>query len=81
MLLRSLPHEDVRNLETFRLEPGPRFNLIEGRNGQGKTNLLEAVFLLGAFRSPREAKHPELVRFGEERAPNMKLQPKGLTAL
>ena len=68
MLLRSLAAENFRNLETFRIEPGPRFNLIEGRNGQGKTNLLEAVFLLGAFRSPREAKHPELVRFGEERA-------------
>ncbi len=68
MLIRSLAAENFRNLETFRIEPGPRFNIIEGRNGQGKTNLLEAVFMLGAFRSPRDAKHPELVRFGEERA-------------
>ena len=45
-----------------------RFNLIEGKNGQGKTNLLEAVYLLGALRSPREAKNPELIRFGAERA-------------
>ncbi len=68
MLLRSLAAEDFRNLEAFRLEPAPRFNLFEGRNGQGKTNLLEAIYLLGAFRSPRDAKHPELVRFGAERA-------------
>lgn len=68
MRLLSLAAEHFRNLDTFRIEPSARFNLIEGRNGQGKTNLLEAVFMLGAFRSPRDAKHPELVRFGEERA-------------
>jgi DNA replication and repair protein RecF len=66
--LEVLAAQDFRNLETFRIEPGPRFNLFEGRNGQGKTNLLEAVYLLSAFRSPRDAKQGELVRFGAERA-------------
>jgi DNA replication and repair protein RecF len=60
--------ENFRNLETFRFEPGARFNLFEGRNGQGKTNLLEAIYLLAAFRSSREAKTQELIRFGAERA-------------
>lgn len=68
MLLSALAAENFRNLETFRFEPNPRFNLFEGRNGQGKTNLLEAVYMLAAFRSPRDAKSQELVRFGEERA-------------
>ena len=68
MLLKSLAAENFRNLEPFRIEPGPRFNLFEGRNGQGKTNLLEAVFMLAAFRSARDAKHQELIHFGAERA-------------
>ena len=68
MHLSALAAENFRNLETFRFEPHPRFNLFEGRNGQGKTNLLEAVYLLAAFRSPRDAKGQELVRFGEDRA-------------
>lgn len=68
MLLSALAAENFRNLETFRFEPGPRFNLFEGRNGQGKTNLLEAIYLLSVFRSPREARSQEMVRFGETRA-------------
>jgi DNA replication and repair protein RecF len=66
--LRLLAAENYRNLEPFRIELGERFNLFEGRNGQGKTNLLEAVLLLSTFRSARDAKHPELIRFGEARA-------------
>lgn len=68
MYLTTLAAENFRNLETFRLDPDRRFNLIEGRNGQGKTNFLEAVYLLSAFKSARDAKNGELVRFGCERA-------------
>ncbi|MCC6620873.1 MAG: DNA replication/repair protein RecF [Deltaproteobacteria bacterium] len=68
MYLTALGAEGFRNLETFRLEPGRRFNVIEGRNGQGKTSFLEAVYLLAAFRSPRDARTSEMIRFGAERA-------------
>ena len=50
------------------IEPHPRFNVLAGDNGQGKTNLLEAVYLLGTLRSFRAGKTEELVRFGELRA-------------
>jgi DNA replication and repair protein RecF len=43
-------------------EPGV---VIIGENGQGKTNLLEAIYYLVLFRSLRGAKDRELVRFGE----------------
>jgi DNA replication and repair protein RecF len=66
--LSVLAAENFRNLEPFRVELGERFNLFEGRNGQGKTNLLEAVVLLSTFRSARDAKNPELIRFGADRA-------------
>jgi DNA replication and repair protein RecF len=68
MYLTALAAEGFRNLEPFRIEPARRFNVLEGRNGQGKTSFLEAVYLLSAFRSPREAKSAEMIRFGAERA-------------
>jgi DNA replication and repair protein RecF len=41
-------------------------NLFSGRNGQGKTNLLEAIYILGYGRSFRTAKPKECIRYGEE---------------
>ncbi len=68
MHLAALAAENFRNLETFRFEPGERFNIFEGRNGQGKTNLLEAVYLLAGFRSPRDARSSEMIGFGQTSA-------------
>jgi DNA replication and repair protein RecF len=58
----------VRNLRPFQLEPRERFNVFSGDNGQGKTNLLEAIFVVAALRSFRTAKLADLVAFGAERA-------------
>ncbi len=46
MEILSLSTESFRNLAPGRLEFHPRLNLIVGANGQGKTNLLEAITLL-----------------------------------
>ena len=43
MLVRALNSTGFRNLAPASLEPGPRFNVFAGNNGQGKTNLLEAL--------------------------------------
>jgi DNA replication and repair protein RecF len=66
--LRTLAASAFRNLASFRFEPSPRFNIFEGRNGQGKTNLLEAIYLLSAFKSHRDAKSGEMVAFGAQQA-------------
>ena len=66
--LLSLTIRDLRNFEGVSLSPGPRFNIISGFNGMGKTNLLEAVYLLGALRSFRTTTRADLVREGCERA-------------
>lgn len=63
MNVLALEAVDFRNLERVLLEPHPRFNVLAGENGQGKTNLLEAVYLLGTLRSFRASKTEELVRF------------------
>ena len=60
MRIRSLEAESFRNLEPLRIEPHERFNVFEGLNGQGKTNLLEAIYLLGALRSFRDQQVQQL---------------------
>ncbi len=68
--LRALHVRDLRNLESVDLEPGPRLNVVYGDNGQGKTNLLEAIYLVATTRSFRGAKTAEMVRRGSgEEAP------------
>ena len=62
MRILSLEAESFRNLEPLRLEPHERFNIFEGANGQGKTNVLESIYLLGALKSFRESKVSSLVR-------------------
>ena len=68
MRLKFLAIAGFRNLEAVRIEPGKRFNLFYGLNGQGKTNLLEAVYLLGNTRSFRSARLPEYIRHGQPQA-------------
>src|SRR5512140_3161460 len=68
MRLRHLAIAGFRNIGTTRIEPGECFNLLHGLNGQGKTNLLEAIYLLGSPRSFRASRLPELVRHGGRQA-------------
>ncbi|HET9553066.1 MAG TPA: DNA replication/repair protein RecF [Anaeromyxobacteraceae bacterium] len=68
MRLRSLQLQDFRNLAAVSLEPSERLTVLLGQNGQGKTNLLEAVYLLATLRPLRAGRLGELVRFGEPRA-------------
>jgi DNA replication and repair protein RecF len=66
--LRALHLQDFRNLAEVALEPSPRLTVLLGENGQGKTNLLEAVYLLATLRPLRATRLAELVRFGAARA-------------
>jgi DNA replication and repair protein RecF len=59
--------EDFRNYERSEVELDPRLNVVVGRNAQGKTNLLEALYCLSGLGSPR-GPDSALVRDGAERA-------------
>ena len=48
------------------MAPGPSLNLIVGRNGSGKTSLLEAIYLLSTARSFRGGRSLEFIRRGQE---------------
>src|ERR1700722_10791069 len=68
LAVEALSVRAFRNLSSVDVELGPRFNVLSGDNGQGKTNLLEAVYLLATSRSFRTAKLGELVESGGETA-------------
>jgi DNA replication and repair protein RecF len=65
--LRDIAWDGFRNLETRTLTLDERFNVFAGDNGQGKTNLLEAVYWLATLRPMRAARLQEFVRFGGTR--------------
>ena len=67
MLLESLETHCFRNL-SGKVSWGAELNIIYGDNGQGKTNWLEAIYLLATSKSFRTQKLLEAVRFDEELA-------------
>jgi DNA replication and repair protein RecF len=67
MLLAAIEATNFRNL-SGRIEWGPRLNIIYGNNGQGKTNWLEAIYILARTKSFRTQRLQEAIRFGEELA-------------
>ena len=64
MQLTDLTIRNFRNIVSLDIELPETGVVIVGANGQGKTNLLEAIYYLVLFRSFRGAKDRELVRFG-----------------
>lgn len=68
MHLEALIATGVRNLRPLRFVPRARFNVIVGDNGQGKTNLLEALFVVATLRSFRTSRLVDLIAHGAEQA-------------
>ncbi len=67
MLLESLEAENFRNLRG-RMPCAAGLNIIFGENGQGKTNWLEAIYLLATTKSFKTARLVEAIKFDEELA-------------
>lgn len=65
MRVQSLQFENYRNLENNRIIPSESVNVIYGENANGKTNLLEALWLFCGGHSFRGSKESEMIRFGE----------------
>lgn len=68
MRVQRLYTERFRNLQSAAFEPTDGINILYGDNAQGKTNLLEALWLFTGGRSFRGAKDSEMVTLGEESA-------------
>jgi DNA replication and repair protein RecF len=67
MLLESIETHNFRNL-SGRLVCGSGINILYGNNGQGKTNWLEAIYLLATTKSFRTPRPQEAIKFGESLA-------------
>jgi DNA replication and repair protein RecF len=59
---------EFRNYHTLSLAPAPRLNVLCGRNGQGKTNLLEAIAVLLTGRSFRTSRLADVAAWGTDSA-------------
>ena len=46
MFLKTLEIKDFRNIENLKLDLNENFNVLWGNNAQGKTNILESIYLL-----------------------------------
>ena len=68
MFIESADLHNFRNFEELHLDFGHGAHIFYGENAQGKTNLLEALYLASANKSHRSAKDREMIRFGEEEA-------------
>jgi len=65
MLIKELKLKNFRNYRELALSPHPGVNLFFGRNGSGKTNLLEAIHYCSLGRSHRIANDAHVVKNGE----------------
>lgn len=68
MILETLKLRSYRNLGSIDLTLNNHFNVIYGENAQGKTNLLEAIYLLGHLKSFRGARGQDLIKHTAETA-------------
>lgn len=68
MIVKSIDLKNFRNYEIEHIEFDKHTNIFYGDNAQGKTNILEAVFLSGTSKSHKGSKDFEMISFDNEEA-------------
>ena len=66
MYIESLQLKNYRNYESLNINLDKETNILYGDNAQGKTNILEAIYLCGTTKSHRGSKDREIIKFQEE---------------
>lgn len=66
MYIESLELKNFRNYEDLSIVLDPGTNILYGDNAQGKTNVLEAIYLCGTTKSHRGSKDKEMIRFDQD---------------
>lgn len=66
MQLKSLQLVNFRNYDNLYLDFNEKINLLVGKNGQGKTNIVESIYMLSFGKSFRTNKDKEIIKFGSE---------------
>ncbi len=68
MTVKNFRVEKFRNIENIEISPCEEVNILFGQNAQGKTNLLEALWLCSGARSFRDVREKDLIKFGENKS-------------
>ena len=68
MYIESVQLKNFRNYESLELDLSPGTNIFYGNNAQGKTNILDAIYLCGTTKSHKGSKDKDMIRFGEDEA-------------
>lgn len=66
MKVKSLKLKNFRNYDLLQLDFDQSTNIFYGNNAQGKTNVLEAVYLSGTTKSHRGTKDRDMIQFGKD---------------
>ena len=68
MIIQSLELENFRNYETLSMQFDSGTNILYGDNAQGKTNILEAVYLSATTKSHKGSKDKDMINFTSQEA-------------
>lgn len=68
MIIKRLELADYRNYATLDLEFDKGTNILYGDNAQGKTNIMEAIYMAATTKSHKGSKDKEMIGFGKEEA-------------
>ncbi len=66
MYIESLALKDFRNYEKLDINFSKNINILYGDNAQGKTNILEAIYISATTKSHRNSKDKDIIRFGKD---------------
>ncbi len=68
MIIKSLELENYRNYNDFQIEFDQHTNILFGDNAQGKTNILESIYLAGTTKSHKGSKDKEIIQFNQDQS-------------
>ena len=66
MYIKEIELKNFRNYENLKINFNQNLNFIIGKNAQGKTNLLESIFICSMGKSFRTSKDSEMIKFGKD---------------
>ena len=78
--INSLKFKNFRNYDLLNLELSEQTNIFYGDNAQGKTNILESLYLCGTTKSHRGTKDKDMIQFGKDESHiEVKVEKRGIT--
>ena len=66
MIIKYLELSDYRNYDDLHIDLSPKTNILFGDNAQGKTNIIESVYMMGTTKSHRGNKDSEIIAFNKD---------------